>query len=113
MDDVKAKCFFADGVSWRNIDGSLIAQIDAKDAPEDFKMVSLPLDELLPLIGSHLDKQSTAEVLWSHNVTGLGQDEKKAWVDVETPEGSKRIEATYIVGCDGYMSLQHPSKATD
>jgi hypothetical protein len=24
-----------------------------------------------------------------------------AWVDVETPEGKKRLEANYVIGCDG------------
>lgn len=101
MDDVKAKAFFADGVSWRHIDGSLIAQLDATEAPEEFKMVSLPLDELLPVIGSHLDKQPSAEILWSHTVTAVGQDGDQAWVDVESPSGNKRLTATHVVGCDG------------
>ena len=101
LDDVKAKSFFASGVSWRYLDHSLIARIDATKAPPEFKMISLPLDELLPLIGSHLDRQPTAEILWSHKVTGLGQDQNQAWVDVETPEGHKKLTATYIVGCDG------------
>jgi 2-polyprenyl-6-methoxyphenol hydroxylase-like FAD-dependent oxidoreductase len=64
-------------------------------------MISLPLDELLPLIGSHLDKQPTAKIFWSHKAISLGQDENEAWVDVETPEGNKKFYATYIVGCDG------------
>lgn len=101
MDDVRAKAFFADGVSWRHIDGSLIAQLDTTDSPEDFKMVSLPLDELLPLIGSHLDREPAAEILWSHNVTSVGQDQESAWIEVESPSGNKRLSATYVVGCDG------------
>jgi 2-polyprenyl-6-methoxyphenol hydroxylase-like FAD-dependent oxidoreductase len=48
-----------------------------------------------------LDKQPTAEVLWSHTVTSLGQDDTCAWVDVETPSGAQRLTASYIVGCDG------------
>ena len=65
-------------------------------------MISLPLDELLPLIGSHLDKQPTAEILWSHKVVSLGQDDNEAWVNVEEPNGeTERFPATYIVGCDG------------
>ena len=101
MDDVRAKAFLASGVSWRYLDGTLIAKIDANDAPEEDRMTSLPLDELLPLIGSHLDKQPTAKILWSHEVTDIGQDDEKAWVDANTPDGPKRFSATYIVGCDG------------
>ena len=62
---------------------------------------SRPLDELLPLIGSHLEKQDSAEVLWSHKVTSLGQNEHEAWVEAETPNGTQKFFATYIVGCDG------------
>ncbi len=45
------------------MDHSLVAQINGKEAPEEYKNISLPLDESLPLIGTHLEKQSTAEVL--------------------------------------------------
>jgi len=101
MEDVRAKAYLANGVSWRHLDGTLIAKIDALDAPDEDRMTSLPLDELLPLIGSHLDRQPTAKVLWSHEVFSIGQDEQKAWVDVKTPDGSTRLEADYLVGCDG------------
>lgn len=101
MEDVEARSFFASGVSWRYLDHRLIAQLKTENSHPDFRMVSLPLDELLPLIGSHLDKQPTAKILWSHNVKGLGQNDSKAWVDVETPNGEKKLSATYIVGCDG------------
>lgn len=101
QEDVEARSFFADGVSWRYIDGTLIAKLRTPDAPSDFRMMSLPLDGLLPLIGSHLDKQPTAKILWAHNVTAIGQDEKQAWVDAETPDGPKRFYATYLIGCDG------------
>ncbi|KAK3710338.1 hypothetical protein LTR37_010404 [Vermiconidia calcicola] len=101
MEDVDAKAFHANGVSWRHIDGSLIAQLDTSDSPPDFQMVSLPLDELLPLIGSHLDRQPSAEVLWSHKVLSLGQDEHQAWVEVESPNGTQTLYASYIFGCDG------------
>ncbi|KAI4850909.1 FAD binding domain-containing protein, partial [Aureobasidium sp. EXF-8845] len=35
----------------------------------------------------------------------IGQTEDKAWVDVETSKGSKRLTADYIVGCDGAKSI--------
>ncbi|EOO00965.1 putative fad binding domain-containing protein [Phaeoacremonium minimum UCRPA7] len=44
------------------------------------------------------------QVSWEHKVTGLGQDENKAWVDVETPQGNTKVEADYIIGCDGANS---------
>ena len=37
-------------------------------------------------------------------VTGVGQERDHAWVDVETPEGSYRLTADYLVACDGVRS---------
>lgn len=99
--DVNAKAFHASGVSWRYIDGTYICGIPSDGVPEELKPVSLPLDELLPLIASHLDKYSKGQILLGHEVTATGQDEKSAWVDVKTPDGEKRFSAAYIVGCDG------------
>lgn len=100
-DEVRAKAFHANGVSWRYIDGTRIASVFATDAPSEDRMVSLPLDELIPLIAAHLEKQQSARILMSHEVVSLGQDENHAWVDVRTSGGEKRMSATYIVGCDG------------
>ncbi|KAF2097709.1 FAD/NAD(P)-binding domain-containing protein [Rhizodiscina lignyota] len=101
MDDVKSKAFLASGVSWRHIDGTYICGIHSEGLPDDMRQVSLPLDELLPLIASHLEKYPSAEILLNHEVTGIGQDDKHAWVDVKTPDGEKKFSATYIIGCDG------------
>lgn len=104
MDEVWARAFQASGVSWRYIDGTRIASICSEEASPDQKMVSLPLDELLPLIASHLEKQPSAQILLSHEVVAIGQDEHQAWVDVKAHDGEKRFSATYIVGCDGGSS---------
>lgn len=104
MDEVSERAFHANGVSWRYLDGTHIASISADDTPQEERMVSLPLDELIPLIASHLGKQPSAKVLLSHEVTAIGQDQDHAWVEVQTPEGSRRLEATYVVGCDGGSS---------
>lgn len=104
FDEVSARSFHANGVSWRYIDGTRIASVYQDDALPEHRMISLPLDELIPLIASHLEKQPTGKILMSHEVIASGQDENQAWVDVKTPEGTKRFHATYIVGCDGGSS---------
>ncbi|KAK5691334.1 hypothetical protein LTR17_025667 [Elasticomyces elasticus] len=103
-DDVAKRAFHANGVSWRYIDGTRIASIRSDDAYPDTKMISLPLDELIPLIASHLEQQPSGKILLSHEVTAIGQDHAQAWVDVNSPEGNRRITASYIVGCDGGSS---------
>lgn len=82
----------------------------------DYRTVCYPLQDLLKLmLGMFVDKYG-GEVRWRHKVVGVGQDERTAWVEVEvetpgeTPgEGTatterKRIEASYVVGCDGANS---------
>lgn len=41
------------------------------------------------------------------------RDEKKAWVDVETPEGSKILRTDYVVGCDGAHGQPRKSMGCD
>jgi 2-polyprenyl-6-methoxyphenol hydroxylase-like FAD-dependent oxidoreductase len=43
-------------------------------------------------------------VKWSHRVVKIGQDQGKAWVDVETTSGTHRSQADYVIGCDGASS---------
>jgi len=68
-------------------------------------MVALTLNKLVTIVHDHISKQKDASILWSHNVVRVGQDDKKAWVDIETPDGTKRMEGSYIVGCDGATSI--------
>lgn len=104
MDDLGAKGFWPDGVSWRKMDGTRIAGIHNTHVPQENRMVCLPLDRLIPIIVSHLEKQPSAKILFGHKVIRTGQDDDQAWVDVGTPEGKERFNAPYIVGCDGAAS---------
>ncbi|USP74122.1 FAD/NAD(P)-binding domain-containing protein [Curvularia clavata] len=104
-DDIRAEGFRPRCGCWRKLDGEVLATIDADvlgDDPE--RMECLPLNQLGKLIHRHLQKQQNVKVLFNHKVVAIGQDEDKAWVDVETPGGKKTLEADYIVGCDGANS---------
>lgn len=106
MEDVKAKAFYPDGVSWRKEDGSYVAGIKNVVMPDDKKMVCLPLDQLIPILAEHLLRQPSAEILWGHKVTKVAQDDGKAWAEVTTTDGQEqKIEGTYLVGCDGATSI--------
>lgn len=103
--DIKKVGFVPSGVSWRKPDGTRLAGLEMKDVPEDDKMVCLPLDRMTKIVYDHLVQHPTVKVLWNHKVTDkLDQDDKKARVIVETPEGEKTFEADYIVGTDGANS---------
>ncbi|KAF4463030.1 Para-nitrophenol 4-monooxygenase [Fusarium albosuccineum] len=60
------------------------------------KLFSMPGGGLIALMQNQLSAVVT--------LLGLGQDADYAWVDVDTPQGKQRLEAQYIVGCDGASS---------
>lgn len=105
FDEILADGFRVDqSVSWRKLDGTLLGQIDIENVPVQERMVCLPLNHLSKILYGRITKEADAEVLWSHRVTKIGQDAAKAWVDVQTKDGEKRLEADYVVGCDGANS---------
>ncbi|KAK3681252.1 hypothetical protein B0T22DRAFT_502335 [Podospora appendiculata] len=104
-EDVLAAGFTPNKMCWRKLDGTYLTGLDndvIKNNPD--RVACLPLDQLGHILAKHLARQPTAEVKWAHKVTGLGQDDGKAWVAVSTPAGDVRMEADYIVGCDGANS---------
>ncbi|KAH6980743.1 hypothetical protein BKA56DRAFT_673223 [Ilyonectria sp. MPI-CAGE-AT-0026] len=103
--DMRARGFVPAGVSWRKLDGTAIVTLDAGTLTEDpDRMTCLPLDQLGQLLREHLQKQQNVKILFDHKVVSIDQDDNKAWVHVETPDGTKRLGADYIVGCDGANS---------
>lgn len=110
MGDIMKRAFVPHGVAWRRLakDGGAttgpedeICRIVTPNEPGDEKIISLPLDELLPIVNRHLERHDCAKVLWEREVVAIGEEGEEAWVDVRTPEGEKRLRATYVVGCDG------------
>ncbi|KAL2820944.1 hypothetical protein BDW59DRAFT_174284 [Aspergillus cavernicola] len=106
LDDVKARGFQFKTMAWRKPDTTFVAGITTEHLPADYphRMVVLPLDLLGELLVEHIERQPTARVKWSHRVLKVGQETDHAWVDVETPTGQQRMEADYVIGCDGASS---------
>ncbi|KAI1334573.1 FAD binding domain-containing protein [Xylariaceae sp. FL0016] len=109
MDEIRRRGFSPTSVSWRHWgDHKVITGMDAKILEdidgEDLRMACLVLDQLDELMLEEFLTKYDGQVRWKHRVTGTGQDDKQAWVDVETPEGNKRFSADYVVGCDGATS---------
>ncbi|OCL12648.1 FAD/NAD(P)-binding domain-containing protein [Glonium stellatum] len=107
LEKIKAEGFFPGSVCWRKKDGSRIVGLSNTDTPEDspYRMVCLPLGRVIEIISEELLKQGTSELLMGHKVIGLGQTNSLAWVNVLTSSGdSQKLEADYIVGCDGANS---------
>jgi 2-polyprenyl-6-methoxyphenol hydroxylase-like FAD-dependent oxidoreductase len=106
LDDVRAVGIQCKSFAWRKMDTTFIAGMKHDVLPADYpySMVVLPLDRLGKILYEHIQRQPTATVKWSHRVLRIGQDQGKAWVDVETSTGTTRSEADYVIGCDGASS---------
>lgn len=105
LDEVRAKGFTPSSFCWRKLDGTYLAGLDTRLAgSHSNEVVCLPLNQLGEILCSHLGQYPCAEILWGHRVVSIGQNEAKAWINIETHRGPKVLEAPYIIGCDGANS---------
>lgn len=98
-------------ICWRRVaDGKKLIEIDMSVVQdEEDRMTVLQLGQMIQIMFEHTKKhKNLIEVRFNHRVVGTGQDEKKqiAWADVEVGKAGEekrveRIEADYVVGCDG------------
>jgi 2-polyprenyl-6-methoxyphenol hydroxylase-like FAD-dependent oxidoreductase len=101
LDEIRSIGFMPNGVSWRKLDGTLLGAMMAEAVPEENRVVCLPLDKMSKIVYRKLETEKSVKVKWGHKVVDIGQDESRAWVNVETKEGPKTVYGDYIVGCDG------------
>ncbi|KAL0943770.1 Para-nitrophenol 4-monooxygenase 1 [Colletotrichum truncatum] len=109
LEEVRRRGMTLNTYSWRRFEDhssitgfnvSVLSDVDG----EDLQTTCLVLQELDQLMLDEFLGKYNGTISWEHQVVGLGQDKDQAWVDVETPKGRQRIEADYIVGCDGANS---------
>jgi 2-polyprenyl-6-methoxyphenol hydroxylase-like FAD-dependent oxidoreductase len=106
LNDIQAEGLICRQFCWRKLDGEVIAGLDSTILEGTMDQVTcLPLNHVSKILLRHILGQQTATISWSHKVVDIGQTEDKAWIDVETFRGSKRLTADYIVGCDGAKSI--------
>ncbi|EXJ73907.1 uncharacterized protein A1O5_02201 [Cladophialophora psammophila CBS 110553] len=105
LDAIRERGFHPNVVCWRKLDGTFLAGLDHRVQEDDpDRMICLPLNQLGQILYERLVQQPNVTICWDHRVIAIGQDENNAWVDVDTPSGTKRFSAPYIVGCDGANS---------
>ncbi|KAI9926753.1 hypothetical protein MW887_003847 [Aspergillus wentii] len=105
IQDLRAQGGFTpNGVCWRKLNGEIIAGLPGADPDEPNAMICLPLNQVNEVMLKHLPQYPSVSIHYDHKVIGVDQSDTVAWVTVETPEGIKTLEATYIIGCDGANS---------
>lgn len=106
LDEIRAKGVITKRVVWRKPDGFLLGALDYDSLPEENleRMVALPLNDVCRILLSRLSAFPSVKLHWSHTVVDAGESNNQAWVDVEAPAGKHRLEADYIIGCDGANS---------
>lgn len=105
VEDLLQEGFQPGIICWRKLDGTYLAGVDNNDLGDyPDRGGCLPLNRLGQLLLRRLKDLPTAEIKWNHRVTGIGQDETRAWVNVSSAAGETTMGADYIVGCDGANS---------
>jgi 2-polyprenyl-6-methoxyphenol hydroxylase-like FAD-dependent oxidoreductase len=118
VDDMRRIGFTPDTVCWRKLSGERIAGIGFQAMSKGVEgehgeetgmvgMVVLPLNRLGKLLMEHLrgyEEEGIVRIEWGRKVVGVGQEGGGAWVEVEGGGVKERIEAEYVVGCDGANS---------
>ena len=111
LDDIRAASIASfPTICWRRVsDGQKLISLDMsciEDHPD--RMTILQLGEMIKIMYRHCIEKSNGliEVKFEHRVVEVGQDNGKAWADVEVGEGKEKVrfEADYVVGCDGATS---------
>jgi 2-polyprenyl-6-methoxyphenol hydroxylase-like FAD-dependent oxidoreductase len=96
-----------ESLTWRKLDGTVINSLAGLQAGgEESATVIHPAEDLARVFLEEAYKQPSVTVHWSHKVVSVGQTEANAWVDIE---GGKRLEADFVVGCDGASSVVRKS----
>ncbi|KAK4565977.1 hypothetical protein LTR86_003826 [Recurvomyces mirabilis] len=109
-------------ICWRRVaDGEKLVEIDMSIVEdEEDRMTVLQLGEIIQIMYKHcMDPEKgrgLIDIRFNHRVTGTGQDNDRAWVDVEIGDKNKgeemreeRIQADYLIGCDGAASAVRKS----
>lgn len=106
LEEIREQGFDPIITCWRKLDGTYLAGWDCTVVKDDVdRLACMPLAQLDRLLYRHATALPTVKVLFGHKVVDIGQDEGKAWVEAETPDGLQRFEAEYVVGCDGASSI--------
>lgn len=67
-------------------------------------VVNIPQYEMEPALRDCLAASRHGRILYRHRLRSFTQDRDKVRLEVDTPDGSRRFEASYLLACDGGRS---------
>lgn len=109
LEEVHKRGYVPAVTNWLTPEFTKLAGFDNKLLDGDVRqLVGLPLADMDVFL-HELAVEAGVQVSFNHKVVGTGQNDKSAWVDVETKDGPKRMEAPYVIGCDGASSMVRKS----
>ena len=90
------------------VTNSVVAEFDLDLMRDEFRFPFVLQYEQYKLTASITAEYANAgdfDVRFSHGVTGLTQTADDVDVEIATPDGSRRMRADYVIGCDGGRSI--------
>jgi len=106
LDDIRAQGFIPGDIVWRTLDGKPVLEWkDSTQAAKPEAMTTLPQGMLGAIMYKHAVASPNESVKFDHEVLNVHQDERRAWVTTQLPNGSQEeFYGDYVVGTDGANS---------
>ncbi|KAF2465089.1 putative monooxygenase, partial [Lindgomyces ingoldianus] len=93
-------------LAFRKLNGEVIVEMERVPTNEEpYENLILGQHELAEVILKHFQDCAAAKVLFQHHVVAIDQGENGVIVEAETPNGLKKLSASYVVGADGARSV--------
>lgn len=83
---------------------SILTALIAEETRFPF-VINIPQHHLEPVLRKSLEEAAPGALNMNHRVTNFEQHADGVTVEVDTPDGPKTIEGSYLLGCDGGRSM--------
>jgi len=108
LDEMKTVGVVKQDYQFRTVEGEILAAphmsvLAAADTAYPFNL-HLAQHELGEIIMRHMLREPDTQVRWNTRLTGLAQDAAGVTVAADSPDGSVRLRAPWLVGADGGRS---------
>lgn len=109
LDALLKEAWDIESMAWRRADGDLLASMEVSAAKGPDPFLCYPVHKLSNYLLEQLLQRPESSVLMKHAAIAVGQDEEKAWIDVQVGDQRKRIEGDFVIGGDGANSTVRKS----